>query len=181
MKFNAPIWNMSFIRNAGLVIDGIHLPVEWTMISCTPRNCKKEDIHLCVSAVFTTASRTRNNDDCVRSVRIGETDLLVNSQSNLLHFSRTKQLTLKVGLEFRQYCIHWMWKGGGKLCNLILLEFHRYAKSNFCCDVVLCGSGRVRGLLPLRICNCHWKATAATQPPMFWTNTAAILRHCYTM
>jgi hypothetical protein len=27
-----------------------------------------------------------------------------------------------------------MWKTGGKLYNLILLEFHRYEKSKFCCD-----------------------------------------------
>jgi len=81
--------------------------------------------------------------------------LLVNSQSNLLHFSTTKELTLMVGLELQQYCINRMWKGGGKLFNLILLEFHRYAKSKFCCDVALCGSGRMCGLLPLRICNCH--------------------------
>jgi hypothetical protein len=72
------------------------------MINSIPINCNEGDTNLCVLAVFTTASSKCNNDDCGRSVctNIGETDLLVSSQSNLLQFSRTEHLTLKVGLEF---------------------------------------------------------------------------------
>jgi hypothetical protein len=59
---------MPVVIGAGLVIDGIYLPVEWTIISIIPINCKKEDTYTCVfypslpqpagSAVMTTGEET---------------------------------------------------------------------------------------------------------------------------
>ena len=53
MKPVSPISYMSFVRSAVLVMEGIHLPVELTMIGCTPMNCKKEDTYsVCFSRLY---------------------------------------------------------------------------------------------------------------------------------
>jgi hypothetical protein len=67
---------------------------------------------------------------------------------------------------------------GGKLNNLISLEFNHYVTGKWCCEVVLYDSDSMWGLLTQRTCVCHQSVPRCQQQQQLCATTAAITLHC---